>query len=362
MNGGIVQATLIFDKSFIEMLNLDELFELSVFFDLVSTPILRKEILANLQKKSTEERNALFVMKSLCSKMSRSGIEPMEYWSALYELDSGRAIPMHGALLIDASAPNVRIGRGGGIHIDGRELQWDWRRWAEGIFTEEELTLAADHRRMVDDYDPDALCKQWRPKGAQWFGDCKSIKQITAKIDSLIDDAALPAQELILSLTTGWLCATDGFKQHLLNLLRSGRMGQVKDYAPFATSVVRLSLVYQFSLVRGFIGPRRSDICDLEYLYYVPFCRFFVSGDRLHRALWEATTTKAMFCNGAEVKADLKLRAQLRKEAPDKVAGPEPIPLENSVLSKMFEHLHSLRRRPSPRPAAGSISSKPPIE
>jgi len=346
-SGGVVQATLFFDKSFIEMLNLDELFELTVFFDLVSTPILRKEILADLQKKSTDERNALFVMKSLCSKMSRSGIEPMEYRSAaLYELDTGKAIPMHGAMLIDATAPYVRIGKDGGVHIDGRELQWDWRRWAEGIFTEEELKLAADHRRTVDDYDPDALCKQWRSNGAKWFGDCKTIKQITAKIDNLIEDAALPAQELILNLTSGWFCATDAFKQRLLNLLRSGRMGRVRDYAPFAISVVRLSLVYQFSLVRGIIGPRRSDICDLEYLYYAPFCRFFVSGDRLHRALWVATTTKAMFCNGAEVKADLKRRAELRKEAPDKVAGPEPIPLEDSVLSRMFEYLHSLRRGP----------------
>jgi len=340
-----LQATLIFDKSFIEMLNVDELFELDVFFDLVSTPILRREILANLQKKSTAERNALFVMKSLCSKMSRSGIEPMEYRSAaLHELNTGKPIPMHGAMLIDATAPHVRIGRSGGVHIDGRELQWDWRRWAEGIFTEEELKLAADHRRMVGDYDPDALCKQWRAKGAEWFGDCKNIQQITAKIDGLIEDAALPAQELILNLTTSWLSATDGFKQHLLNLLRLGRVGRVKDYAPFATSVVRLSLVYQFSLVRGIIGPRRSDICDLEYLYYAPFCRFFISGDRLHKSLWQATTTKAMFCNGVEVKADLKRRAELRKEDPDKVAGPEPIPLKDSVLNRMFEHLHSLDR------------------
>ena len=42
--------TLILDKSFVEMLNVDELFELSIFFELVSTPILRKEILADIEK------------------------------------------------------------------------------------------------------------------------------------------------------------------------------------------------------------------------------------------------------------------------------------------------------------------------
>ena len=63
--------TLILDKSFVHMLNVDELFELSIFFELVSTPILRKEILADLEKKSTAERNSLDVMKSLCAKMAR---------------------------------------------------------------------------------------------------------------------------------------------------------------------------------------------------------------------------------------------------------------------------------------------------
>jgi hypothetical protein len=74
--------TLIFDKSFVQTLNPDELFELDVFFELVNTPILRKEILADLEKKSTEERNQLSIVKSLCAKMSRSGLEPMEYRNA----------------------------------------------------------------------------------------------------------------------------------------------------------------------------------------------------------------------------------------------------------------------------------------
>ena len=115
--------TLIFDKSFVQSLNPDELFELDVFFELVNTPILRKEILADLEKKSTEERKQLSIVKSLCAKMSRSGLEPMEYRSAaLHDLNTGRAIPLHGAILIDASAPHVRVGVGGGIHYDGRDF------------------------------------------------------------------------------------------------------------------------------------------------------------------------------------------------------------------------------------------------
>lgn len=341
-----MERTLILDKSFIEMLNLDELFELCIFFELVSTPILRKEILADLEKKSTTERNSLAVMKSLCAKMARSGIEPMEYRrAALSELEAGKPIPMHGAMLIDLSAPHVTVGYGGGIHIDGRQLQWDWRRWAEGSFTEEERSLAASHRRDIDSYDPDSFRQRSRAFAAKFFGDCKNIESLIVRIDKLIDDRNPTTQELILGLTVNWLSATKEFEQHLTTLLRKGFIRRVKDFAPFAASITRLTLTYQFGLARGFFGPRRSDMCDLEYLYYAPFCRFFVSGDRLHKSLWGAATTNAQFCTGEELKADLKRRAEMRKEFPEKVAGRQPIPLENSVITEMFRHLRDQKSK-----------------
>lgn len=329
--------TLIFDKSFIQMLSPDELFELDIFFELVSTPILRKEILADLEKKSTKERNELSIMKSLCEKMSRSGLEPVEYRkAALCELNSGKAIPLNGAMLIDVSTPHVRIGTGGGIHYDGRKLQWDWRRWAEGTFTNEERYLAASYRQLIEEYDPEALCNQWRPIAQKHFGDCKSVDQIVIKVDGLIDSSEQHAQELILDLTVNWLSATESFKRSLRDLMKAGRIRKVKEYAPFATSITRLMVTYTLSLLRGFIGPRRSDVSDLEYLYYSPFCRFFVSSDRLHKTLWQAATTKALFCDGKMLKNDLKRRAILRKESPNLVAGPRPIPLESSILTELL--------------------------
>jgi hypothetical protein len=261
----------------------------------------------------------------------------MEYRrAALSELQSGMPIAMHGAMLIDLSAPHVSVGYGGGIHFDGRQLQWDWRRWAEGDFTDEERSLAASHRSDIDGYDPESLRQRSKAFAVRFFGDCKNIESLIARIDTLIDDPNPITQELILGFTTSWIAATKELEQYLMSLLRIGRIRRVKDYAPFATSITRLTFAYQFGLARGFFGPRRSDMCDLEYLYYAPFCRFFVSGDRLHKSLWGAATTNAQFFTGSELKADLKRRAELRKEAPDKVAGPNPIPLENSVITELF--------------------------
>jgi hypothetical protein len=339
-----MHATTIFDKSFVQMLNEDELFEFCVFFQPVGTPILRKEILADLDKPSTAERNVNVVLKSLCAKVARSGLEPMEYRrAALTELATGEPIAMHGAVLIDLSAPHVTVHPGGGVYVDGRQLQWDWRRWEAGEFTDEERAAAVNHRRELEEYDPEGFRKRSKPWAQHFFGQCKTVEALIAKIDSLIDDPAFTTQELILGLTLNWLSATKGFHAHLLGQLRSGQIKRVKDYAPFATSITRITLTYQFGLARGFFGPRRSDMCDLEYLYYSPFCKFFVSNDRLHKSLWPATTTNAMFCNGKELQSDLGRRAKLRKEAPEKVAGMYPIPLENSIITAMFQHLRDRR-------------------
>ena len=246
---------------------------------------------------------------------------------------------MHGALLIDTSAPHVTLGNGGGIHVDGRVLQWDWRRWADGQFTPEERAIAKQHRAEVAEFDPEAFRNKSKATAQRFCRDCKTMESLLARIDSLINDPAFMTQELILALSCNWLCATEELEQHLLGLLRGGRIKLMRHYAPFATSITRLVLAYQFGLGRGFIGPRKSDICDLEYLFYAPFCRIFVSNDRLHKMLWKASTTRAF------LRADLKQRAEIRKASPEKVAGLHPIPLESSALTKLHLHLQEQKRR-----------------
>jgi hypothetical protein len=341
-----MHATIIFDKSFVQMLNEDELFEFCVFFQPVGTPILRKEILADLEKPSTGKRSVSAIVKSLCAKVAHSGLEPMEYRrAALSELATGKPIAMHGAMLIDIAAPHVTVVPGRGIHVDGRQLQWDWRRWEAGQFTDEERAAAVSHRRELEEYDPESFRQRSQAFAQKFFGQCKTVGALIARIDAMIDDPVLMTQELILGLTLNWLSATAEFQEHLLGQLRSRQIRRVREFAPFATSVTRITLAYQFGLARGFFGPRRSDVCDLEYLYYSPFCKFFVSNDRLHKNLWPATTTTAMFCNGKELQADLGRRAKLRKEDPDRVAGIYPIPLENSIITEMFQHLRDREAR-----------------
>jgi hypothetical protein len=60
---------LIFDKSFLQMLNPGEVFEISLHFFLVGTPTLISEIIADLRKEPDSRSLAVDVVRALARKM-----------------------------------------------------------------------------------------------------------------------------------------------------------------------------------------------------------------------------------------------------------------------------------------------------
>src|SRR6266567_8479914 len=54
---------------------------------------------------------------------------------------------------------------------------------------------------------------------------------------------------------------------------------------PYTVRCMRLALIFHFSLAFRLISTRSTNRLELEYLYYVPFCNVFSSGDALHQAL-----------------------------------------------------------------------------
>ena len=118
-------------------------------------------------------------------------------------------------------------------------------------------------------------------------------------------------------------------------------------------------LTYSVALACGFVSPRKSDFLDLQYLFYTPFCLAFTSRDRLQRDLWPATKgVRAIFIWGDDLKADLKRRAKLRKENPQRVAGSVPLELPGSVINEVWRNcMREPANRDGPRQTLGATSS-----
>jgi hypothetical protein len=248
---------------------------------------------------------------------------------------------MDGRYFIDLSAPHVSVrGHGGrhGIHVDGRIVQSEWRRWADGEFTAEERQRGAKLRSDISELDMSAIQKVKTSMGPL-FAHCKTSEALVKEVCAFVADPTASKQSLIFELTMSELGAPEAARQVIARRLSQLGAKTLKEGAPYATSITQVMFAWVALQARGFHGQRKSDMCDLEYLYYAPFCKVFASCDRLHKTLWNAATTTAIWCDGFELLEDLAIRAELRKSDPDRVKGPHPIALEGSVITRIFEQL-----------------------
>jgi hypothetical protein len=59
---------------------------------------------------------------------------------------------------------------------------------------------------------------------------------------------------------------------------------RLADFAPYARHIILIDLFRTLAMASGHINPdKSSNFADMAYLYYLPFCEVFISGDKLHR-------------------------------------------------------------------------------
>lgn len=341
----MVGPLLIFDKSFLQMLNPEEVFELSLHFFLVGTPTLIREIIGDLKKKPDSRRLPEDVVKALAAKMGTAhGIQPADFHKLAIGNLCGADVPMLGQVPVDPSAPNVSVSRDGkGLLYDSVPEQRIWDRWASGDFTTDDEQIATAWRNGLENVDLRAVGDRWKEFARQHFGSARNLAELIMRVDGLLSDPKPDIQLEVLGITLSFLRAPTPVKNPVFKLLLDQPGCLAKDLAPYASSIVRLYLTFVGGLARGFIGPRPSHYIDLQYLFYAPFCMVFVSGDRFHREMWGATSGINTFAWGQDLKNDLASRVTVRKQmtaeerrAKAKEYGFYPFEVEGSVITDVW--------------------------
>lgn len=337
---------LIFDKSFLQMLAPAEVAECGLHFQFVSTPVLVREIIADLDKPpSTPGRLPADVVKALARKMrDESGLQCPD-WRILTTANlCGCNISMIGQVPVDPTAPNVRSSNGGRwLLYDGVPDQAMWARWAEGDFSPGDTTDASLWRQSLAGLNLDAIRESWRPFSARHFAGTSDMPTLIAGVEDLVHCSKPDVQLELLKVLLDFVSAPDEAKALAFKPLLDRTYGRIRDYAPYAASVLKLQLCYCCGLARGFIGPRASDAIDLQYLLYAPFCMAFASADKLHRALWPAAAGVNDFVWGTDLKQDLAARLTFRSRmsedqltAHGEVHGFYPPEIEGSIVSDLW--------------------------
>ena len=98
-------------------------------------------------------------------------------------------------------------------------------------------------------------------------------------------------------------------------------------FAPYSFFCLRIKLLFNICLLNNIINTRPTNLLDLEYLYYLPFCQVFVSDDKFHRQLAPHLLTEDQrFVTGQELKKDLNRLKEIKTT------------LSESELKKVFRY------------------------
>src|SRR5712691_11652366 len=312
----MIGPLLMFDKSFLEMLNANEVSELSMHFKFVGTPSLIGEIIADLKLEPSKRRLPSDVVKALSRKMQKvHGLQPANYRKLAIANIYAHEISMIGQVPVDSSAPNVHVTPDRrGVLYDSTPEQVLWARWANGDFESEDELTATTWRNGIEQIDLEGLASVWKQFSSQHFSGVSNQNELISALDVFMRDSTPAVQREILDMTLDLLRASAQDRRVAHALMNIGEMRSVAEFAPYAASVIRLFLAFASGLARGFIGPRSTNYTDLQYLYYSPFCMVFVSNDKFHREMWRATSGVHTFLWGQDVKDDLRRRIAIRGE------------------------------------------------
>jgi hypothetical protein len=335
---------LMFDKSFLQMLSVEEMDELALNFKFVITPILISEITADLRLPSDRKVLAEGVVRRLATKMRRNNGVTNAHFRLLGIAEMTNSIgrvSLLGQAIVDSSASNVHFTENGrGMMYDSIPEQRIWDDWSQGRFSDEAFAYADRWRGQIPQIDVPGIKASWGEFTTRFLPGAKVLADVISRIDSQIKSK--PYSNQLESLFMIWHFLemseeTCAFSYMLWNARLTPR---ALDVFPYATSVARRAMTFCAALRLNLVTARPANVLDLQYLFYALFSMVFVSNDRLHQQLWKATVGNNDFVWGEEMKADLRAHLDARRETAN---GPQPpekpyitrFNSTNSVIEKM---------------------------
>ena len=297
---------LIFDKSSLESLNIDEAVLLDTFYSCVITPIFFVECLADLEKKTGGNSTPEQRVGSLADRTP-------EYESCvtLHHLDVLRwelaekssLLQLKGGPFV-AGAKSVQLGDQKGVIFQQTKEQEAMNRWTAREFLDAERLVAKCWRRALRAIDFNEMVATLMTEIGPHWRKPKTLQDARQMTDIIID---YMDQEWLLGFGIDLFDISDVKETTVSDWVANRRppLRQCMPYFIFMLSInIFFCLVLRTQLLRN-VKP--SHQIDLAYLYYLPFCSIFTSKDNFHAQIVPLfLTPEQSFVNGVDLKGDLK--------------------------------------------------------
>jgi len=298
--------SLIFDKSSLESLNLDEAVLLENFYSSVITPIFFVECLADLEKdirtKSTPEQ----LVGSLADRTPE-----MQSSMTVYHLDVLRAelsgrfdlSKTKGRPLVPGGRP-VQLGDQKGMIFRQSKEEEAFARWTAHEFLDVERQIAKWWRRTLLAVDFKAMVTAVMGELGRHWRKPKTLEDARQMTDVIIDNMD---QEWLLGFGID-LVGVPEVKGSVLKDWVARRRPSLREHFPYFVFMLSINLFFCLILPTQLLrNVKASHHVDLAYLYYLPFCSVFTSKDNFHEQIVPLfLSPNQTFVNGVDLKEDLK--------------------------------------------------------
>jgi len=291
---------ILLDKSALESLHYDEIGFLGKHYYMVIPPVLIYEILGDLSKYEGKEDKFSKIASKLSSTDSRINLN--QRFLCLLSL-LGHYIPMKGQPIIEPGVELTTSTGEKGRFADEPVERKLVRKWQQGKHTLVERAISQGWRKITKSFDMENYRKKFMDANRD-IPKANSLQEMYLNIYKLIMD--INNQDFYLNLLVNEYNLTPRQKSTIYVRWTNRKNTFLCDFAPYAFYCLQVFLVFHFGLANNLITTRRTNPIDLEYLYYLPFCMVFCSGDNFQKDLSKLfLNDKQDFISASILKTDL---------------------------------------------------------
>lgn len=343
--------TTVFDKSFLQSLSLDESVWFDHYFTTIITPLFFIETLADLEKQVKEGRTPENEVGGIANKTPEQSGSPTVFHVALCNGElRGHPVSMTGRPVL-SGAKRAVVGDQRGMVVELSPEAQALERWRRREFMEVERLHAKDWRGMLAAPATNAGDDFLR-RGFELVTACKNLSEVLTLARSITDGQAAPYEKMKFVFEVVPV-RTD--RDLIFAYYRAAGFPTLRQFAPYTAHILDVEIFCRLAMKKGLISAERpSNRVDIAYLNYMPFCKVFVSGDRLHRATAPLFMDDTQdFVWGPDLKVDLKRINELHASVPEDVRdkglrafAPYPPREGDFITSRLWDRMNNHWRRP----------------
>ena len=273
-------------------------------FNVATVPVIALEILADL-KRSAEEQSNQDLVRSLAAKLLPSQSLVMVPYQVLLEGSLlGHRVTMDYRPIVQGRDVEDPDGTTGFVR-EPTDEERAIERWGVGDFTAAEEALAARWRETFEKTDLESI-QRGLAKTMKQGPEVQDMEAVCGFVGKLQQSPAQVVEMIRLSMAVSRLESTV-VNRVWFRWMSTGKR-PLAEFSPYALYFSRVVMTFFAALGARLIGTRRTNVIDLEYLYYLPFCEVFCSRDAFHATMVPTLIdqSRQLYVNGDDLKGDLQ--------------------------------------------------------